>query len=224
MKQYDESRKMWDEEYAKCQLEDLTGEKLEVEPTFDACLSIFASNCKRVLDFGCGSGDVLIQCAEEGTITYGLGIDRSKVGVEYAHKMAEFNHMRELDFMEGDIENLKQMDEECFDGVIVSNVLDVMPEEEEKKAFQELTRVLEPGGLMFVKLNPEYSKEELERYGFTYIGDHMYEEDGILRFRELHTSLWKQEFEKDYTILRYLEFPYPWQDGMNRLFLLRKNG
>ena len=52
--------------------------------------------------------------------------------------------------------------------------------------------------------------------------EEVFEEDGVLRYREVDTASWKQAFEKYYEIIRYLEFPYPWQEGMNRLFLLQK--
>lgn len=222
VKEYEDSIALWDQIYKECELADLTGETLRVEPTFDACLEVFSRHCERILDFGCGTGDITFQCADFGHTKYGLGIDRSEVGIAYATKMARLNHYHMLDFVVGDSTYLSQMEEETFDGIIVSNVFDVVPEEVEATMFKELTRVLKPGGLMFVKLNPEATNEELESFGFVRMQDNMYEEDGVLRLRELSTSQWKEEFEGNYIIERYIEFPYPWQDGMNRLFLLKK--
>ena len=65
--------------------------------------------------------------------------------------------------------------------------------------------------------------EYLLRWGKGKKDDTFYEEDGFLRLRELDTASWHRAFEKYYTTIRYLEFPYPWQEGMNRLFLLKKN-
>ena len=90
------------------------------------------------------------------------------------------------------------------------------------KTFKGLTKLLAPKGLMFIKLNPFYEKTDMKQWGFTQIKDNLFEENGILRYRELDTASWKQSFEKHYEIIRYLEFPYPWQEGMNRLFLLQK--
>ena len=97
-----------------------------------------------------------------------------------------------------------------------------MPKDIALKTFKGLTKLLAPKGLMFVKLNPFYEKTDMKQWGFTQIKDNLFEENGILRYRELDTASWKQSFEKHYEIIRYLEFPYPWQEGMNRLFLLQK--
>lgn len=222
MEQYDASTKLWNQVYSECELVDLNGEKLEVEPTFDACLKVFAQNTRRVLDYGCGTGDILFQCADFNYLTYGMGIDRSEVGIHYAEKMAHLNHYHQLDFVTGDIDYLKQMDDECFDGIILSNVLDVTPQDIARTIFTELTRILKPEGYLFLKLNPYASQEELIQLGLTPIGDNLYAEDGVLRLHELDTQSWCHILENSYNIERYLEFPYPWQEGMNRLFLLKK--
>ena len=97
-----------------------------------------------------------------------------------------------------------------------------MPKDVAVTTFNRLTELLPPKGLMFVKLNPYYDKEDMKKWGMTQIKDNLFEEDGVLRYRELDTASWKQSFEKAFNIIRYLEFPYPWQEGMNRLFLLEK--
>ena len=223
MKEYDDSIQMWNNEYSKCKLTDLSKKQLSVEPTFDICLDLFASQCKRVLDYGCGTGDILFQVYQFGNTDYGCGIDLSESGITYAHKTAQLSHYPELDFVTGDISYFSQTEDETFDGIILSNVLDVTPREVAVHIFTELTRLLSKGGMMFVKLNPFLDEDTLEEYGLTRFKDNLFEEDGILRLRELDTSQWRHAFEKHYTIERYLEFPYPWQEGMNRLFLLRKN-
>jgi ubiquinone/menaquinone biosynthesis C-methylase UbiE len=219
---YKKSFQMWNDVYSKCKLTNLAKKELSVEPTFDICLDLFAYHCKRVLDFGCGTGDVLFQVYQFGNLESGTGIDESEVGINYAKETAIISGFNNLEFLQGDIDCLKDKPDGCFDGIILSNVLDVMPTATARKVFTELTRLLSTDGWMFVKLNPYYDDQSLESYGFTKIKDNLYEEDGVLRYRELDTSQWKQGFEKHYSIERYLEFPYPWQDGMNRLFLLKK--
>jgi len=115
------------------------------------------------------------------------------------------------------------MEDGSFDGIIVSNVLDIVPKDVENNILKELIRLLREDGLMFIKLNPDTTDEELKGYGLTQLQDDLYEEDGVLRLRKQSTNKWRQEFEKNFTIERYLEFPSPWQEGMNRLFLLKKS-
>ena len=81
------------------------------------------------------------------------------------------------------------MDENSFDGIILSNVLDVMP------------------------------KEELESFGYENMGNHIYEENHVMRLRQATTKYWKDRFARFGKEIVYLEFEYPWQEGMNRLFV-----
>lgn len=222
LREYDASIALWDKVFTECKLEDLSNEKLEVEPLFDDCLKLFANACTRVLDYGCGTGDVLFQLMEIKELIYGLGIDKSEKGIEYCNKMAMLNHFRHLDFVAGDIEQLKQIEENSFDGIILSNVLDVVPYEVAVSIMKELVRILVKGGHMFVKLNPYYSKEKLIEYGFECLRDNLYTDEGVLRLRQVDTLTWHKKFERQFEIERYLEFPYSWQEGMNRLFLLKK--
>lgn len=219
---YNRAVNLWNETYSHCKIVDLKGKNLSVEPMFDICLDIFASKCKNILDFGCGTGDVIFQCYEFGNMNYGLGVDLSQTGIEYARKMTLVNNYHGLNFDVGDISYFDSYEEGSFDGIILSNVLDVMPKDVAVTTFICLTELLPPKGLMFVKLNPYYDKEDMKKWGMTQIKDNLFEEDGVLRYRELDTVTWKHSFEKSFNIIRYLEFPYPWQEGMNRLFLLEK--
>lgn len=219
---YNRAVNLWNETYSHCKIVDLKGKNLSVEPMFDICLDIFASKCKNILDFGCGTGDVIFQCYEFGNMNCGLGVDLSQTGIEYARKMTLVNNYHGLNFDVGDISYFDSYEKGSFDGIILSNVLDVMPKDVAVTTFIRLTELLPPKGLMFVKLNPYYDKEDMKKWGMTQIKDNLFEEDGVLRYRELDTVTWKHSFEKSFNIIRYLEFPYPWQEGMNRLFLLEK--
>ena len=219
---YHKSIPMWNTVYSKCKLSNLANRQLSVEPTFDVCLDLFASACPIVLDYGCGTGDILFQTYQFGTMWKGTGIDLSQTGIDYANQEAKISHYSNLQFITGSVETLAAFSKESVDGIILSNVLDVIPRPDAIAIFTELTRILKKEGLMFVKLNPYFEQEKLQELGLTHITDNLYAEDGILRLREIDTLAWFRAFEKEYEIRRYLEFPYPWQEGLNRLFLLRK--
>lgn len=125
--EYNRAVNLWNETYSECKLVDLKGKPLSVEPMFDICLDIFASKCKKVLDFGCGTGDIIFQCYEFGNTGYGLGVDVSETGINYATKMAKINNYDNLEFKVGNISALDSYEDGSFDGIILSNVLDVMP-------------------------------------------------------------------------------------------------
>ena len=88
-----------------------------------------------------------------------------------------------------------------------------------RKRTDDLERVLKPGGYWFIKMNPYYSKEELESFGYKNAGNNIYEEDHIMRLRQATTNYWKEKFARFGKEIIYLEFEYPWQEGMNRLFV-----
>ena len=89
----------------------------------------------------------------------------------------------------------------------------------ETARLSDLERVLKPGGYWFIKMNPYYSKEELESFGYENMGNNIYEENHIMRLRQATTNYWKERFARFGKEIIYLEFEYPWQEGMNRLFV-----
>ena len=119
-----------------------------------------------------------------------------------------------------DLRNLDlKVEPMSFDGVILSNVLDVVPKDISTTVIDDLERVLKPGGYWFIKMNPYYSKEELESFEYKNAGNNIYEKDHIMRLRQATTNYWKEKFARFGKEIIYLEFEYPWQDGMNRLFV-----
>ena len=57
-----------------------------------------------------------------------------------------------------------------------------------KVIVDDLERVLKPGGYWFIKMNPYYSKEELESFEYKNAGNNIYEKDHIMRLRQATTS------------------------------------
>ena len=119
-----------------------------------------------------------------------------------------------------DLRNLDlKVEPMSFDGVILSNVLDVVPKDISTTVIDDLERVLKPVGYWFIKMNPYYSKEELESFEYKNAGNNIYEKDHIMRLRQATTNYWKEKFARFGKEIIYLEFEYPWQEGMNRLFV-----
>ena len=220
-KAYEQEIEMWTRVFAECTPVDLRKLDLKVEPMFDEALKLFAEHTTKVLDFGCGTGDISFQYLQYQPTHKILGMDASKTGIEFANETAKLSDYKTAVFMEGGEQSLKQLEENSFDGVILSNVLDVMPKDVSSTVIDDLERVLKPGGSWFIKMNPYYSKEELESFGYKNMGNQIYEEDHILRLRQATTNYWKEKFARFGKEVTYLEFEYPWQEGMNRLFVYK---
>lgn len=109
-----------------------------------------------------------------------------------------------------------------FDGVILSNVLDVMPENVASDLLERLARITKKDGYWFVKLNPYYAQEELASFGYHQLQPHLYDDQGVLRLRQESTEYWEKILGRYGIIQDYVEFAYPWQKGMNRLMLLKR--
>lgn len=222
MEAYDKAVKFWNKEYSECSPVDLRTLKLTVEPGFDNCLKEFGGRTSRVLDFGCGTGDILLQYSQYFPDKRGVGIDETESGIAFAKETAKLSQLHKLHFFLGDVSMLDDFEAGEFDGIILSNVLDVMPEDMDEAVLEKLNRILAPGGSWFIKLNPYYTPDELKNFSYEKEPHHLYEEDGILKLHQETTNHWKRIFEKYGTLERYMEFMYPWQPGLNRLFLLKK--
>ena len=99
-------------------------------------------NCldKRVLDYCCGDGDLTIFLAENGAEAF--GIDISPVSIQNAKEKAKNKGLKNASFLVMDAEKL-EFDNDFFDLIVCSGVLHHLNIE---KAYQELSRVLKPGG------------------------------------------------------------------------------
>ncbi len=222
MKAYDREKRLWNEVYSQCQPVDLRDINLMVEPGFDGVLREFGEKTSRVLDFGCGTGDIIFQYMQNFPEKRGVGIDEAENGITFARETAKLSHYNRLHFFTGNSEMLDDFEDGEFDGIILSNVLDVMPEQVDKIVLKRLDRVLAPEGYWFIKLNPYYTPKEILDLDYKKKMPHLYEEDGILRLHQETTDYWKQIFETYGSIERYMEFVYPWQKDLNRLFLVKK--
>lgn len=80
MREYNRETKLWNSVYRESPSADLRNEELTVEPMFDGCLRYFAEHTRRVLNFGCGSGDILFQYHQYAPKNRGVGIDESMDG------------------------------------------------------------------------------------------------------------------------------------------------
>lgn len=113
-----------------------------------------------VIDLGSGAGnDCFIARAEVGELGKVIGIDFSPQMVEKARKNATKRGYTNVEFIEGDIEEMPVSDNTA--DVVVSNcVLNLLPEKD--KIFKEIYRVLKHGGhfcISDVVLNGIFPKE-----------------------------------------------------------------
>ncbi|MDO8368821.1 MAG: arsenite methyltransferase [Saprospiraceae bacterium] len=97
-----------------------------------------------VLDLGAGAGnDAFIARAETGATGKVIGVDFTPTMIRRARENAEKLNFHNVEFRQGDIEDLPVSDNSV--DVVVSNcVLNLVPDK--PKVFKEILRVLRPGG------------------------------------------------------------------------------
>lgn len=113
-----------------------------------------------VLDLGSGAGnDCFIARAEVGESGRVIGIDFSPQMLEKARKNAAKRNYNNVEFIEGDIENMP-LQGNSVDVVVSNCVLNLLPEK--NRIFKEIYRVLKEGGhfcISDVVLNGVFPKE-----------------------------------------------------------------
>jgi SAM-dependent methyltransferase len=121
-----------------------------------------------VLDLGSGAGnDCFVARAETGATGKVIGVDFTPTMIERARQNAEKLNYHNVEFRQGDIENLPVTDDSV--DVIVSNcVLNLVPDK--RRVFAEILRTLKPGGhfsisdVVLIGALPEKVVESAELY------------------------------------------------------------
>ena len=99
---------------------------------------------QTILDLGAGAGnDCFVARHETGANGYVIGVDFSPVMLGKARQNAQRMKFSNVEFREGDIENLP-VDSSSIDVVISNCVLNLVPDK--INVFKEIMRVLKPGG------------------------------------------------------------------------------
>ncbi len=129
------------------------GDKLE--PRFKEIIKFLTSvKGKRVLDIGCGRGEMVLYCAKKGAIA--TGIDYSKEAIVLAksiQKKKSKNIQKKTNFFVMDGKKLKFKDS-FFDLVILTDVAEHLYSEELDIMFEEIKRVLKENGKLIVHTAP----------------------------------------------------------------------
>jgi SAM-dependent methyltransferase len=105
------------------------------------------SDCRRILDVGCGRGDFLEKCGSRG-----VGIDGSADNVERCLS-------RGLDAIQRLLPDRLPFETASFDGVYLSHVVEHFASADAASVLAEIDRVLAPGGLMLLRsplMGPEF--------------------------------------------------------------------
>jgi len=134
---------------------------------------------ERCLDIGCGTGDYLVEL---------LNFSGEVIGADYAEGMLSEagekikGYEESIKLSQEDIENLSFPDD-YFDFVVSAGVLEYL--EDDTKAFQEIHRVLKPGGSGYITFPNKFSPfMQLDRFysSLTHLAGEMLDRLNIFEF------------------------------------------
>lgn len=101
----------------------------------------------KVLELGCGAGDVSLLFAERGYQV--TGIDIAPSAIEWAREKSLKANIK-AEFIEGDVRNLRRWEDGVFDIVVDGHCLHCIIGDDRTEMLKEAYRVLRPGGLFYV--------------------------------------------------------------------------
>lgn len=127
----------------------------DLEPRLKELIKFFdIKQGMRVLDIGCGRGEMVIFCAKKGASA--IGIDYSEQAIKLA-KLAQSKQPKKLkekiEFQLMDAKILKFQDS-YFDIVILTDVVEHLYPEELKMVFKDIKRVLVNKGIVIIHTAP----------------------------------------------------------------------
>lgn len=187
------------------------------------CATCELRNRKKVLDFGCGNGWAAVAAAKSGCPDV-TAADPAPNAADAAAFLAElFGVTEQVHLICGGSEWLKAVPDETFDGILCSNVLDVIPPETAEEILREMTRVVTPDAEIVVGLNYYMSPETAAEKGLALTDDRLLYQDGVLRLVSRTDEEWTAFFDTFFTVESLDHFAWPGEnEEKRRLFRLRK--
>ena len=126
------------------------------------------SNGLRVMDFACGSGDLLLELASTLAIKQGIGIDTASSAIESAKSEAKKRDLSEnLSFHVGEIDQLRHIaadEKDTFDLIVCRDAFYLLNEVEQEEFLTCAHILLRDGGLLYIA-DLAVHRESLEPIG-----------------------------------------------------------
>ncbi len=189
------------------------------EKLFQAAASL--GSCTKVLDYGCGSAWAAIIAAKSGCK------DVAAVDVSNGPLLAASFHASvydaKVDLMKVSTSWLGGVPSETYDGLICSNVLDVVPQETAQDLIHQFARVTKVGARVRIGLNFFMSAERAAERGVDLVDGRKLYVDGILRLVSLSDDEWTALFSRHFKVIRLEHFAWPGEKSeTRRLFHLQR--
>ena len=175
----------------------------------------------NVLDYGCGSGWASLIIAKFGANKV-TSVDVAPNSIEMlnCYKKA-FEVDDKIDTFAID-ENWLATQEDKYDGLFCSNVIDVVPLDMAKEIVKNAAKAVKKGARVIFSLNYYIPVKMMEDKGHKVNGPHIYI-DGVLRLTSLTDEEWASIFKEYFKLIKLDYFAWPGEaKEARRLFVLEK--
>ena len=213
-----------DEEYKKEVLEASDFSVSDIAPSEKLYLTVKElGTCSKVLDYGCGTGWAACAAAEAGCNDV-LAVDLGENIIEYTNFHIErFALQEKVKTLVVDSLWIKSAPSSTFDGLVCSNVLDVLPLETSMDIIKEIARITKSGATIIIGLNFYLSKEMAEAKNMQLADDVYLFVNDVLRLTSLSDDEWKNLFAPYFEVMKLDYFAWEGESKESRrLFILKK--
>ena len=179
--------------------------------------------CKNVLDYGCGTAWGAIVALKAGVKKVDA-VDLGENIIDSAKFYAKLYNAEEgFNAFKVDETWLNEVKENTYDGVICSNVLDVVTEDISLSIIKELARILKNGSKAVIGLNFYMSEEKAKARGIELVDGNKLFQNGVLRLLSLSDEEWTNIFSKYFKVIKLDHFAWEGEPvESRRLFILEK--
>ena len=177
---------------------------------------------KHVLDYGCGSGWASIIMAKSGVKRID-SVDVAPNSREMVDLYSEAYNVKDIitPFVIKE-DWLKTVEDEKYDGLFCSNVLDVIPLDMAKEIIKETSRIVKKDGLVVFSFNYYIDPTKMKERGFE-VKDSLIYIDNILRLNSISDEGWKEMFKEYFSNIELRYFSWPNEEKeTRRVFILSK--
>ncbi len=191
------------------------------EKLFDAAASL--GSCRKVLDYGCGNAWAGIIAANSGCGSV-TAVDPAKGAADTAKLYVEtFGIPDRMEVSCVDTQWLKTVPDRSYDGLICSNVLDVILPEDAEFILREMSRIVTDDARVIIGMNHYISPEEAKEKSIDLGDGNCVYVDGVLRLVSRSDEEWTDILGRYLKVIRVDHFAWPGETSeRRRLFFLGK--